>query len=114
MRYFLCFFISGLIHLFLDMALGISLNDTGAMAFLPVQPIAFAVEDVAKYLSKRYGVLAKDSAAKRIIGYLWVLAFSFWSWRPWAYQILIKLLEVGEPIISTYFQIRDSYSSVRV
>lgn len=112
MRYFLCFFISGLIHLFLDMALGISLDDTGAMAFLPLQPIAFAVEDVAEYLSKRYGVLARDSVAKKTIGYLWVLVFSFWSWRPWACQILMKLLEVGEPIISSYFRMRDSYTSV--
>ncbi|KAJ5612757.1 hypothetical protein N7510_005951 [Penicillium lagena] len=111
-RYFLCFFVSGMIHLLLDIAIGISLDDTGAMVFLPVQPIAFAVEDVAKYLSKRYGVLQKDTAAKRIIGYLWVVIFSFWSWRPWAYPVLKRALEVGEPITSTYFQMRESYSSM--
>ena len=85
------------------MALGISWEDSGAMVFLPVQPIAFAVEDVAAYLSKRCGVLTGDSVAKKTIGYLWVWVFSLWSWRPWARQILIRLLEVGEPIISKVF-----------
>lgn len=50
MCYFLCFLISGLINVSLDLATGISLDDTGAMALFLVQPIAFAVEDVASYL----------------------------------------------------------------
>lgn len=108
-RYFLCFFISGLIHLSLDLAIGISLDNAGATIFLTVQPIAFAVENVAKYLSKKYGIMANDTALKRIMGYVWVLAFSFWSWRPWAYPILMKSLEVGEPITSTYLKTRGFY-----
>ncbi|KAE8140280.1 hypothetical protein BDV38DRAFT_280277 [Aspergillus pseudotamarii] len=107
-RYLSCFLISGLIHLFFDLAIGIPLNKTGALVFFPVQPLAFALEDVAGALSKRYPVLEGITSAKRLIGYVWVLLFCLWSWRPWAYPILKRSLEIGEPITSTYFHVKVS------
>jgi hypothetical protein len=105
-RYPSCFFISGVIHLFLDLAIGIPLDKTGALVFFLVQPLAFALEDVAGCLSKRYQMLEGNTVAKRLIGYIWMLLFCLWSWRPWAYPILRRSLEVGEPITSTYFHVQ--------
>ncbi|KAJ5921064.1 hypothetical protein N7466_009390 [Penicillium verhagenii] len=67
-RFFLCFIISGLIHLSLDHAIGISLADSGALAFFLVQPIAFMAEDMAEWLSKRYGVMTRDNIGRRTVG----------------------------------------------
>ncbi|KAF9890730.1 hypothetical protein FE257_005596 [Aspergillus nanangensis] len=101
LRYFLCFLVSGLIHHFFDLAIGISLHDTGALLTFTVQPVAFAVEDMAQYLSRRYMVLTGNTVAKRVLGYVWVIIFSCWSLRPWIYQVARRALEAAEPITST-------------
>jgi hypothetical protein len=104
-RYFICFGISGLIHLLLDHAIGIPLHDSGAMQFLLLQPLAFAVEDTAAYLAANRSIpgMARGERISRAIGYIWVTAFSLWSWRPWALPVLRTALEVGEPITSIWF-----------
>ncbi|KAL3482655.1 membrane bound O-acyl transferase family-domain-containing protein [Aspergillus germanicus] len=103
-RYFICFGISGLIHLLMDLAVGIPLHDSGAMQFLLIQPLAFAVEDVAAYLGNRcIPAMAREERTTRAIGYIWVTAFSLWSWRPWALPVVRRALEVQEPITSIWF-----------
>ncbi|KAJ0425647.1 membrane bound O-acyl transferase family-domain-containing protein [Aspergillus carlsbadensis] len=111
-RYFICFAISGLIHHLLDLAAGIRPRDSGAMQFFLVQPIAFAVEDVAAYLATRcipasirdeVATTTTTTTTTRVIGYFWVMAFSLWSWRPWALPVLRRALEVREPISSIWF-----------
>ncbi|KAL4944603.1 membrane bound O-acyl transferase family-domain-containing protein [Aspergillus oleicola] len=105
-RYFICFAISGLIHLLLDLAIGISLRDSGSMQFLLIQPLAFAVEDAAAYLTSQCipaMIREETTTAARVIGYIWVIAFSLWSWRPWALPVVRRALEVREPITSIWF-----------
>jgi hypothetical protein len=102
-RYTLCFLISGLIHHFFDLGMRIPREKTGAFRVFLVQPLAFAIEDIAAYFSRRFSVLTRDTALRRGIGYFWVLLFSAWTWHAWTFPMLRRALEVGEPVSSVYF-----------
>jgi hypothetical protein len=102
-RYTLCFLISGLIHHLFDLGIRIPPNESGALRVFIVQPLAFAIEDIAGYFSRRFSVLTRDTALRQGIGYVWVLLFSAWTWHVWTFPMLKRALEAGEPVSSGYF-----------
>ncbi|KAL4931309.1 uncharacterized protein BDV17DRAFT_288853 [Aspergillus undulatus] len=73
-RFFTSFALSGLIHVFVDEALGIPKSQSNAFFFLTIQPVAFAVEEIAQKISEHYGILHQESdeEIRRLIGYIWV------------------------------------------
>ncbi|KAL2831311.1 membrane bound O-acyl transferase family-domain-containing protein [Aspergillus pseudoustus] len=105
-RYLIVFLVSGLIHLFLDLAVGISFRASGALPFFLVQVVGFGVEDAVAYSARRFQMRTNRQIpvwATRAVGYTWVAAFCIWSWRPWVFPLLLKALEGGDPLTSTWF-----------
>ncbi|KKK20749.1 hypothetical protein AOCH_006761 [Aspergillus ochraceoroseus] len=97
-RYFVVFFLSGVIHTFLDEASGIPVESSRSLLFFTIQPIAFAVEDVAENLAKRYGVFTTDTPLRRLVGYIWVGVFCLWASPMWLYPVMRFLLANGQPV----------------
>ncbi|KAL3474596.1 membrane bound O-acyl transferase family-domain-containing protein [Aspergillus californicus] len=97
-RFFLCFLQSGALHTLFDQGYGIPLDQSGALVFFAVQPIAFAVEDLARWTSRRYGILANDVPLRRLIGYTWVLGWCTITWPIWAYPLVRRMLVKNDPI----------------
>ncbi|KAJ0426900.1 membrane bound O-acyl transferase family-domain-containing protein [Aspergillus carlsbadensis] len=100
-RYTICFFISGFLHLTLDHALGIRGSDLlGVMITFLLQPIAFGIEDLVGAILRKYS--SSESGEKkdgdpptrmqRFAGYIWVTAFTFWSWRFWGFAVLRRVV----------------------
>jgi hypothetical protein len=102
-RYTLSFLISGLIQHLFDLGMRIPPSGTGALRVFVVQPLAFAIEDIAACFSRRFSVFKRDTVLRRGIGYIWVLVFSAWTWRAWTFPMLKRALEAGEPVSSIYF-----------
>jgi hypothetical protein len=71
-----------------------------------VQVVGFGVEDAVAYSARRFQMSTNRQIpvwATRAAGYTWVAAFCVWSWRPWVFPLLLKALEGGDPLTSTWF-----------
>jgi len=86
------FFISGLLHLSADVAMGIALGESGSIRFFCTQALGIFLEDGVQALyhhivpkehrSSRQGSLAK------MVGYAWLAMFLVWSTPIWAYPAI--------------------------
>jgi Membrane bound O-acyl transferase family len=87
------FFVSGLLHMVADLALGMSLSETGSVRFFCTQALGIALEYgvQAIYRSVR-GVnstmRAEPRAWAKTFGYIWVVAFLAWSTPVWVYPAI--------------------------
>ncbi|KAL2862476.1 wax synthase family protein [Aspergillus lucknowensis] len=84
-RFFFSFLLSGIIHIFWDEACGIPRERSGAFIMFTIQPVAFAIEELAQWVSRRFGILREDQALRTLIGYVWVGVFCTLSWPIWFY-----------------------------
>ena len=87
------FFASGLLHLVVDLALGMSLSESGSVRFFCTQALGIAIEDgmQAIYRASCGGkgrVSAQTQGWARLIGYVWVGAFLAWSTPAWVYPVI--------------------------
>ncbi|KAL4922902.1 membrane bound O-acyl transferase family-domain-containing protein [Aspergillus aurantiobrunneus] len=94
-RYFLCFFQSGAMHVLFDQGSGITPAQTGALLFFTIQPIAFGIEELAQWLSKRYNILTEDGPLRRLIAYVWVAAWCTLTWPIWVFPQFRNMLAMG-------------------
>lgn len=97
----LTFALSGFIHTMMDHGFGTPVDKSGSMAFFSLQAIGLVVEDRASCVfSNQYR--REGSLWKRVLGYIWVTAFLGWSARFWAYPLICKLYEAGQPLPSPF------------
>ncbi|KAL4810917.1 membrane bound O-acyl transferase family-domain-containing protein [Aspergillus unguis] len=80
-RFFITFFLSGLLHVPYDRSSGVGSDKSNVLLFFMLQPVAFAIEEIAQAVSERYNILnaEKDQALRRAIGYIWVVVWNFWG-----------------------------------
>ncbi|KAE9363281.1 hypothetical protein N431DRAFT_297366, partial [Stipitochalara longipes BDJ] len=86
----LTFAISGVLHIWIDMALGISWHESGAMRFFCMQTIGIAIEDAvhATLPSVKGDGQKSRSWILGVLGFLWFLAWMSWSMPIWIYPTL--------------------------
>ncbi|KAL5001364.1 membrane bound O-acyl transferase family-domain-containing protein [Aspergillus recurvatus] len=87
-RLFFSFLISGVLHLFYDEAIGVPRDKGGAMRFFTLQPVAFAVEDLAQWISKQYDIFTEDAVLRRLIGYTWFCVWCTIIWPIWVFPMM--------------------------
>ena len=93
------FFISGLLHLSTDVAIGIAWSESGAMRFFCTQAVGILVEDGVQALYQRVDPKANRSSPRqklaKAIGHVWLVCFLAWSTPVWAYPAMRR--NHGEP-----------------
>lgn len=90
-KIFATFFLSGLLHLVVDLALGMSLSESGAVRFFCMQAVEIMLEDGVQAMYRR--MRGTESALPpsgwaRTLGYVWVVAFLSWSTPMYAYPAI--------------------------
>ncbi len=86
------FFISGLLHLSTDIAVGIGLSESGSIRFFCTQALGISLEDGVQalyhyFIPKEQRCSKTDHLAK-IIGYAWLGVFLAWSTPIWAFPAM--------------------------
>lgn len=87
------FFVSGLLHLVADLALGMSLSESGSVRFFCTQALGIAIEDSVQAIFRavcggKGRMSTQRQAWARSIGYVWVGAFLAWSTPVWVYPAI--------------------------
>jgi hypothetical protein len=75
------FYISGSLHLSADLVLGVPLWESGSLKFFTTQALAIVVQEV----SIRASGGDRNSLWRRRMGFIWVIAFMYWSSPAWSY-----------------------------
>ena len=92
LRLLTTFSVSGVMHLVIDIAAGLSLTQSGAMHFFWTHALGIVFEDfIVSIYRSLSGSNAKARAAYRgekLIGYLWVALFMTWSTPMYMFPIL--------------------------
>ncbi len=89
------FFISGLLHLSTDIAVGIKFGESGSIRFFCTQALGILLEDGVQALY-HYSIPKEQRSWKtanlaKIIGYVWLGGFLAWSTPTWAYPALRRI-----------------------
>lgn len=86
------FFVSGLLHMVVDIGLGMSLTESGSVPFFCTQALGTVLEDGAQAIYRRMRGATKTDAPPvgwvRAMGYVWVVAFLSWSTPAWVYPAI--------------------------
>ena len=85
MRIILAFYISGLLHVCIDVALGIRFWDSGSPRFFVMQALGITVEDAVQEIYQRNG--GKSNAYSRGLGYAWVSLWMVWTTPSWQWVL---------------------------
>jgi hypothetical protein len=85
----LVFTMSGILHVFNDLSMGISLADSGAMLFFQSFALGFMLEDAVQYIWGRFGAKfntveenSKSPLWQRVVGFTWVMSW-ICATSPW-------------------------------
>lgn len=89
-RIFLAFFLSGLMHFPMDRAFGLRYSDLASVRFFSIQALGVMVEDGVQAATAG---LAIPPRVRRLVGYVWVVVFLWWSTPTWFYPSA----RVGDP-----------------
>ena len=81
-RLFLAFFMSGVLHIFMDRAFELGSGDLASVIFFSLQALAIMVEDAVQAATAGLDV---PGPVRRLVGYIWVVAFLWWSTPRWFY-----------------------------
>ena len=89
----LVFSASGIMHVFIDIAAGMNLRQSGALRFFYTQATGILIEDSA--IKTYCYILASDKNRRllreeKMVGYLWVALFMTWSTPVYLYPILYR------------------------
>ena len=79
----LCFFLSGVVHLLVDLANDLTYAQSGATRFFTTQALGIMVEDGVQEVCKFEG------RWKRVVGFLWVWAFLAWTSPCWMFAPIV-------------------------
>ncbi|PWY80767.1 hypothetical protein BO94DRAFT_625910 [Aspergillus sclerotioniger CBS 115572] len=100
-RFIFCFFVSGIIHLLMDVGFGVSIPESGALWFFSLQVLGVLVEvSVGRVLGKGLGDVGMW--VKKGVGFVWVGAFMLWSVPVWVNPILVRLFADGVRMMSPF------------
>jgi len=83
-RIFLAFFFSGVMHIIGDRAFAIPYRAGGAVPFFCLQPLGIMLEDGVQAATRGWGI---PGPVRRLVGYVWVVGFLWWSTPTWFYPI---------------------------
>jgi hypothetical protein len=83
----LAFGLSGLVHYFITIAIGIPPSHTGALKFFVIQGLGIMFEDAVQALHRRHRS-GKPGSWTRIVGYIWVSLFLIWTTPCWIYPMV--------------------------
>ncbi|KAI0409013.1 membrane bound O-acyl transferase family-domain-containing protein [Xylaria palmicola] len=92
LRVCLVFILSGILHVAIDFASGISWRDSGALRFFSIQPVGIIIEDLFLSIYQSYrnrntpGVHV--STLQRCFGFLWVGLWIAWTVPAYMYPVL--------------------------
>lgn len=93
-KIFTTFFISGVLHLSGDIAVGIPLGESGSIRFFCMQALVIILEDSVQALYHRFFTKQVGTKSSRwgnlskLIGYFWLWGFLIWSTPVWAYPAM--------------------------
>ncbi|KAK4210160.1 membrane bound O-acyl transferase family-domain-containing protein [Rhypophila decipiens] len=89
MRPLAIFFVSGLLHVAIDVSSGMYLHESGAMRFFLIQPLGLMMEDAI--LGAYYNFNKQPATmAHRLLGMLWVGMWMAWTAPSYLYPVLAK------------------------
>ena len=93
------FYISGLLHLSTDVAIGIGWGESGAIRFFCMQAVGILIEDSVQALYRRIDPETQRPLPRqmlvRMIGFVWLGCFLAWTTPVWAYPAMRR--NQGEP-----------------
>ncbi|KAH8886652.1 hypothetical protein GQ53DRAFT_727651 [Thozetella sp. PMI_491] len=87
-KIFLTFFISGIMHLLLDLTVKFNFEKSGALRFYCMQTLGIMAEDVVQAVWTRVSRSSKKTlppAWKRVVGFLWLWNFMMWTVPAWMF-----------------------------
>lgn len=86
--------VSGLMHIPIEYATGVSLSESGAMFYFCAQIIGVSIEDwiirLYTYMSSITGVRL-PRLVERILGYIWVVLFLSWASPSYTYPKMFNV-----------------------
>ncbi|KAK1595396.1 membrane bound O-acyl transferase family-domain-containing protein [Colletotrichum navitas] len=82
-RLSLTFLLSGIFHVTSDLGMGIPSSEAGSFTTFLLQPVGIMMEDL--FLGTLGKVILLPKVVKRLLGFLWVLAFLSYSTPTWFY-----------------------------
>jgi hypothetical protein len=88
MKIFMAFFLSGLLHLNSDRAIGISAEKSGAVWFFLMQAVAITTEDFFQELCRRASITRRWPGLC-YLGYVWVTSILFLTTPRWIYPAIV-------------------------
>ncbi|KAF9890624.1 hypothetical protein FE257_005755 [Aspergillus nanangensis] len=100
----LAFVISGLMHVPIDLATGLSIYESGAMSCFGAQIIGLLVEDFIIGIYHKFVAASGwrlPSLVERMLGYIWTISFFVWSTPAYVYP---KIHHVKSSVIPISFQ----------
>lgn len=93
----ICFFISGVMHMFVDLANGLTYAESGAIRFFTTQALGIMIEDGVQDTWRRLfgdGKSADDNTGismwKRVVGLIWLWAFMAWTVPSWMFAPILS------------------------
>ena len=85
----LTFTISGIFHRVADIAAGPSWQESGALRFFAMQALGIVIEDTVqgafRWAKSRKRSPGRPSKWKRVIGFVWLVFWLFWTTPDWVY-----------------------------
>lgn len=111
------FFISGMLHLFSDFAVGIPLAESGAIRFFCTQALGILIDDSVQALYHHFVPKKTDTKsagwdkAAQAIGYIWLILFLSWSTPVWAFPAIRRNQGTAEDRILPFSILQSLLSS---
>ncbi|KAF5001553.1 hypothetical protein FDECE_10901 [Fusarium decemcellulare] len=83
LKLFICFFISGALHVPADLSLGISTQESGVVTYFVTTALVIMCEDCVQQISRQ--LLGAGHKWRRYFGYAWVCCYMYWMTPSWGY-----------------------------
>lgn len=99
------FFISGVLHLSADIAIGIASGESGSIRFFCTQAVGILIEDSVQALYYQFVPYRVKTGSyqwarvEKVIGYVWLVVFLAWSTPAWAFPAMQRSQGKAEELI---------------
>ncbi|CAG7993363.1 unnamed protein product [Penicillium salamii] len=97
----LAFAISAIIHIFMDLSRAIPLHQGGSIPFFALNTMGIMIEDLIVHVAAKV-IGTKYAWWKRMVGYIWVIAWLFTTMSMYYYPIGRALIQAGERVPSLF------------
>lgn len=87
------FLLSGLLHWWMELGQGHGWRQSGQLHFWITQVVGILLEDGVQAVYRRWCGLRREketSWTRRLVGYIWVVVFLWWSTPAWIYPMLAR------------------------